>query len=180
MTGFNLDFNDTFEGGKIENGTYEVLITLAGEDAFPSGAEYVDLRLTIRNDIQQPFQNMIVFERIFKAKATGKYNMTMFNTVGKAAQLPVGKTYSNLQGLLDDFINKPLKVTVENKKSDCGKYDNLNVVYGGWEITEFPNVQHVRKAKSNGGNNAPQQTQQHDPFSTGGGPIEVSDDDLPF
>lgn len=176
MTGFNLDFNDTFEGGKIEDGTYEVLITLAGEDAFKSGAEYAEFRLTIRNDVQQNHHNMIIFEKVFKAKATGKYNMTMFNTIGKAAQLPKGKTYKSMDELLGDFLMKPLKVTVENKKSDCGKYDNLNVAYGGWEETSFPNVQHVRKVKTD---DAPK-VNNNDPFAGNGGPITVEDDDLPF
>lgn len=178
MTGFTLDQTDVFEGGKIEDGTYEVLITLTGEDVTPSGAEFAEFRLTIRNDIKQPFQNMIIFEKVFKAKATGKYNMTMFNTIGKAAQLEKGKSYSSLDELLADFRMKALKVTVENKTSQCGKYENLNVAYGGWKATEFPNIQHQFKVKDNdSGGNTPA---SGDPFTTSGGPIEVNSDDLPF
>lgn len=176
--GFSLDFNDTFEGGGIADGTYEVLITLASEDATPSGAEYTDFRLTVRNDIQQNHKNQIVFHKNWKAKATGKYNMTMFNTIGKAAQLQKGKSYQSMQDLLADYIGKPLRVTVKNETSEYNgnTYENLNVKK--WEPTQFPNVQHVQKSKGD----APQNNGPvgNDPFVPGGGPVIVEDDDLPF
>lgn len=177
MTGFSLDFNNTFEGGSIADGTYEVVISLTGEDATKNGAEYADFRLTIRNDIQQNHKNMIIFEKIWKAKATGKYNMVMFNTIGKAAQLQAGKSYNSVQELLNDYVGKPLKVEVKNEDSEYnGKtYTNLNVKQ--WGNTAFPNVQHVYKKKDNdGGGNM---TQGNDPFS-GDGQTVINDDDLPF
>lgn len=169
MTGFTLDFNNTFEGGQIADGTYEVIITQAMENATPSGAEHVDLRLTIRNDIDQKHKNQIVFEKLWKAKETGKYNMTMFNTIGKAAQLQKGKTYTSLEELLNDFLNKPLRVTVKNETSEYkGKtYENLRVKR--WEQTKFPNIQHQFKSKENMSVGEMQ--------SAG---IDVSEDDLPF
>ena len=86
--GFQLDQNDVFEGfQKIEDGVYEVIIDHASEDATKTGAEFTNFQMTIRNDLDQPFKNQKIWERVFKAKATGKYNMIMFNTIGKAAQL---------------------------------------------------------------------------------------------
>lgn len=178
MTGFSLDFNNTFEGGGIADGTYEVVITLAGEDATKNGAEYADFRLTVRNDIDQKHKNQIVFEKLWKAKATGKYNMMMFNTIGKAAQLQKGKSYNSMQDLLADYVGKPVRVTVKNETSEYNgnTYENLNVKK--WEETKFPNVQHVYKQKDN----APQNNggAGNDPFQPGNGPITVEDDDLPF
>lgn len=175
MTGFSLDFENTFEGGGIADGTYEVLITHTGEDATKNGAEYASFRLTVRNDIDQKHKNQIVFEKIFKAKETGKYNMLMFNTIGKAAQLQKGKSYNSIDDLLADYLNKPLRVTVKNEESEYnGKtYNNLNVKK--WEQTQFPSVQHVHKKKDNApsAGNSPSYT---NPLP----PLEVNDDDLPF
>lgn len=175
MTGFSLDFNDTFTGGKVEDGTYEVIIERVNEDATPSGAEFTNFQMVIRNDIEQKFGNMKIWERIWRAKATGKYNMMMFNTIGKAAQLQSGKTYQNIDELLADYVGKALKVTVKNEKSEYnGKtYENLNVKK--WENTEFPNIQHQFK---NSGNNTGGQAPQ-----TGNTPIDntqVEAEDLPF
>ena len=169
MTGFTLDFENTFDGGQIEDGTYEVLITQAIENATPSGAEFVDLRLTIRNDIDQKYKNMIIFEKLWKAKDTGKYNMRMFNTIGKAAQLQKGKTYTSLKDLLDDFLNKPVRVTVKNETNEYkGKtYENLRVKR--WEQTKFPQIQHQFKSKDN--------MTVGEMQSSG---ITIDDDDLPF
>lgn len=171
--GFNLDFNNTFEGyQKIEDGVYEVIIDHASEDATQSGAEFTNFQMTIRNDLDQPFKNQKIWERVFKAKATGKYNMMMFNTIGKAAQLENGKTYNNFDELLEDYRGKPVQVYVENETSEYnGKtYENLNVKQ--WKPTNFPEVQHQFKQsnaenKSNNNNNNNQQ------------PV-VTDQDLPF
>ncbi len=173
MTGFSLDFENTFEGG-IADGTYEVLITHTGEDATQGGSEYADFRLTIRNDINQKHKNQIIFHKNWKAKETGKYNMMMFNTIGKAAQLQKGKSYSSMDALLADYLNKPLRVTVKNETSEYnGKtYENLNVKK--WEPTQFPNVQHVHKKKDNAPAGNAQSYENPLP------PFEVNDDDLPF
>lgn len=169
MSGFKLDFEHTFDG-EIENGTYEVIITSTGEDATQSGAEFANFRLTIRNDIEQKHKNQNIFSRVFKKKADGTYPQVMFNTIGKAAQLQNGKTYNSLQELLDDYIGKPLKVTVKNETSEYnGKtYENLEVKR--WMKTEFTNVQHVYK-----NNNQPDQQQQQQPQQP-----QVGKDDLPF
>ena len=174
MTGFSLDFNNTFEGGGIADGTYEVVISFTGEDATKNGAEYADFRLTVRNDIDQKHKNQIVFEKLWKAKATGKYNMLMFNTIGKAAQLQKGKTYGHIDDLLADYVGKPVRVTVKNETSEYnGKtYENLNVKK--WEPTQFPNVQHMFKTKDNQAGNDSQTYTNPLP------PLEINDDDLPF
>lgn len=158
MTNFTLDMNDTFEGG-IKDGKYEVVITKFEESATQSGTEFVDVRLTVRNDIDQPYKNQIVFHRIWKAKATGKYNMKFFNTIGAAAQLQQGKQYSSIEELFQDFLGKPVLVAVKNEISEYNDktYENLNVKR--WEKTNFPELAH--KFKTEEGSN-PFATQQQD------------------
>jgi hypothetical protein len=149
---FNLDFNDIYEGnGKIEDGYYEVVVNRCNEDATPNGAEYTEFDLIIRNDVDQPSKNMHIFEKNFKAKATGKYNMTIFNTIGKACQLQNNKTYNSFNDLLDDFVGKSALVYVKNEETEYnGKtYENLNVKM--WSQTTFPNIQHQYKGGKEGG-----------------------------
>src|SRR5699024_1428814 len=152
---FQLDQENVFEGfQKIEDGVYEVIIDHATEDATPSGAEFTNFQMTIRNDLDQPFKNQKLWERVFKAKATGKYNMVMFNTIGKAARLENGKTYNSFDELLEDYAGKPVQVYVKNETSQYnGKtYENTNVKQ--WKPTAFPEVQHQRKSNNDSKNNA--------------------------
>src|SRR5690625_6453788 len=171
MTGFSLDFNNTFEGfQKIEDGVYEVVIDHVTEDATQSGAEFANVQMTIRNDLDQPHKNQKIWERIFKAKATGKYNMLMFNTIGKAAGLQAGKVYNSFEELLEDFRGKPVQVLVKNETSEYNgnTYENLNVKQ--WKPTSFPEVQHQWKQSNDQSNNS---------NSVNNTPT-ISDDDMPF
>lgn len=150
--GFQLDQNDVYEGnGGIKDGYYEVIVNRCNEDATPSGAEYTEFDLIIRNDLDQPHTNQHIFEKNFKAKATGKYNMTMFNTIGKACQLENGKTYNSFEELLQDFVGKTALVFVKNEESEYkGKtYNNLNVK--SWAQSKFPDIQHQFKGDDKGG-----------------------------
>src|SRR5690625_4732385 len=107
MAGFNLDFTDVFEGpSNIRDGWYEVVIGRCNEDATPSGAEYTEFDLIIRNDVDQPHKNQHIFHKVWKARADNKYNMKSFNTIGKACRLRNGKTYKSFEELLQDFVNK--------------------------------------------------------------------------
>lgn len=167
MTNFTLNMEDTFDG-VIQDGTYEAVITKCEENVTPGGAEHVDVRLTIRNDVNQKYKNNIIFHKIWKAKATGKYDMRFFNTIGAAAQLQQEKAYSSIEELFNNFLGKPVKVTVKNETSEYnGKtYENLNVKR--WDKTALPEMTHQFKTTEDGSN----------PFA--GGEINVEDDDLPF
>lgn len=166
MTNFTLNMEDTFDGG-IQDGTYETVITKFEESATQSGTEFVDVRLTVRNDIDQKYKNNIVFHRIWKAKATQKYDMRFFNTIGSAAQLQQGKQYKSIEELFQDFLGKPVRVTVKNETSEYNSktYENLNVKR--WEKTKFPELAHKFKTED-GGN----------PFASGTNSID--EDDMPF
>lgn len=166
---FKLDFTEASKGEykQIEDGTYEVVIEQAKEDANQNtGTEFLDFRLRIRNDVKQAFQNQIIFYKVWRSKQTNTYHSGMINTLAKAASLENGKSYKNLEELLADFLGKPLKVNVKNEESEYnGKtYQNLNVKYT--DQSEYPNVQHVKENK--------------DPNPQFSSPIEIPDSDFPF
>lgn len=177
----------------IQDGVYEVVISpTICENATKGGTEFIDCRLIIRNDVQQPHQNGVIFHKIWKSKETNQYVMGMIQQLAKFAQLPNGKQYQTLDPFFDDLRGKPLKVEVKNESSEYnGKtYENLNVKK--MDFTAFPSVQHQYKESNNGGNgmqngmnNAQPQMQpnmqnnmqqQNHVFP----PTQVTNDDLPF
>lgn len=163
MAGFKLDFNDKFENG-VADGIYEVVVFKANEDATKNGAEFVNIDLIIRNDIDQKFKNAHIFHRIWKSKETGNYNARSFNTIGWALNLDENKEYPTIDDLLEDFFMRTARVRVKNEESEYNgnTYNNLNVK--SWDRSKFPEVNHQFRNKEN---NAPT-------------PIDISDDDLPF
>lgn len=173
MAGFSLDFDNTLQG-EVKDGTYEVIIDHATEDATKNGAEFINFQMTIRNDIDQPHKNQKIWDRIFKAKKDNKYPAIMINTMGKAASLENGKTYSSLEDLLEDFRGKPLQVTVKNETSEYNgqTYENLNVK--DRKQTKFPNIQHQFKESDE--NNGQAQQSNDNPFDN----TSMPEGDLPF
>lgn len=133
--GFSLDFNDVYGNGSIADGEYEVVISECNENATSGGAEYIQFDVIIRNDAEQAYKNCHLFHKIWKAKATGKYNMKSLNTIGKACRLDKGKTYASLEELLRDFVRKTVRVMVKNELSDYdGKtYPNIT----GWSFSHI-------------------------------------------
>ena len=165
---FQFDFDNKFEGNGIKDGTYEAVIQSMGESATPSGAEYIDCPLVIRNDIEQSHQNQYVFHKVWKTKSTGEYNKKALNTIGFAAEMDQDKRYDSLEDVFLDLQGKPVLITVKNETSEYnGKtYNNLNVKR--WERTKFPNMQHQWKGKS--------ANKSESPFKN----AEITKDDLPF
>lgn len=165
---FTLDFSKA-NGNGIKDGTYEAVIFNVLEDATPGGAEFMNFDLIVRNDVEQPYQNAHIFQRVWRAKDTGKYNAGMINTIARAADMSDGKSYQSLEDLMTDFIDHPVKVTVKNEKNEYkGKtYDDLNVKR--WNKSDYPNVQHqYKKAPAKQINRADHQE------------TEITDDELPF
>lgn len=140
MTGFNLDFSKAAQTGGVKDGTYECVVNRASEEATPNGAEYMELELIIRNDVDQPCKNLRIFAKNWKSKAEGKYNEGMIMAIAQALQLQDGKQYNGLDELMADFVLKTVLVTVENEESTYnGKtYNNLNVKK--WEKSKIQGV----------------------------------------
>lgn len=140
MTTFNLDFSKAAQTGGVKDGTYECVVNRASEEATQNGAEYMELDLIIRNDIDQPYKNAHIFAKNWKSKAENKYNEGMIMAIAQSLQLQDGKQYASLDELMADFVLKPVLVTVKNEESEYkGKtYNNLNV--RKWDKTNTKGV----------------------------------------
>ncbi|MDY4510757.1 DUF669 domain-containing protein [Streptococcus hyovaginalis] len=126
---FTIDYSKAQEFASIKDGTYEVSIDKAAQDATKGGADFLNIQFRIRKEFQQDFQNNIIFHRIFAKKEDGKYPAGAIMTLAKAAGIPDGTQYKDLDDYLGQLLGKCLKVTVKNEKSEYqGKtYENLNV-----------------------------------------------------
>ncbi|WP_242258131.1 DUF669 domain-containing protein [Streptococcus thoraltensis] len=126
---FTIDYSKAQEFASIKDGTYEVAIEKATQDATKGGADFLNIQFRIRKDFQQEFKNNIIFHRIFAKKEDGKYPVGSIMNLAKASGIPDGTQYRDLDDYLGQLLGKCLKVTVKNETSEWqGKtYDNLNV-----------------------------------------------------
>lgn len=140
---FEINHDDVFEGGGlVEEGSYEVVVSKAFEDAARSGTQFINLHLVIRNDIVgQKHQNQYLFGSIWRSKETGQYHPAMINTVSKALKIENGKKFNSLEELLGDFVGKTARVTVKHEEYN----GNVNARVKGWESSRFNGCNHVFK-----------------------------------
>lgn len=128
-------------GGVIAEGEYEVVVNKAVENVTPSGAEYMDIQLIIRNDIDQKHKNQYIFASVFKSKATNEYHSGMVNSVCKALSIPNGTQFNSLNDMLNMFNKRVARVTVKHEEYKGDK--QARVKY--WNESKFQNCQHTFK-----------------------------------
>ena len=153
---FEINHEDVFSGnGLMKEGDYEVVVNNAMETATKSGITYVSIDLIVRNDVEQQYKNKHIFHAVWKIKDTGNYNMTNFNTIGKALCIPNGTRFESFEDLLNCFIGKVAKVTVKHEEYN-GK---TNEKIKAWKESNVQTCNHVFKDKKT---------------------VQQSDNDLPF
>ena len=124
---FKIDHNDTCGDGPLPVGEYEVYILDAKMDVTQNGVEHISLELVVRDDVNQDCKKAHLWEKLWKGKETGQYNMRMINSIGKALKIPNGKEYQGLTDLLADFKGKYCRVKV--KHEEYKGYTNARVAY---------------------------------------------------
>lgn len=141
----------------IKKGWYEVIVSAAEVKKSENGNEYINMRLTIRDDVDQEYKGRGVFHSLFfTAKTEGIVQGFL-----KAIQAPEGHTFTSVQEINDYIKGKPLKANVIQKK----KYnsDEMTNAVSSVKETEYPLT---------GG--------QIDPFNSDTNSIDIIEDDLPF
>lgn len=138
---FTIDHDKALDTSLIEEGTYEVVVHKAFEDAARTGTMFMNLHLVIRNDIDQKNKNRYIFGSIWQSRETGQYHSGMVNAVAKALRIENGKRFNSLQEMLDDFKFKTARVTVKHEEYN-GK---TQVRIQKWEQSRFPQSNHQFK-----------------------------------
>lgn len=180
MTFMKADYSKNEETSfePLPKGEYEMIIQSAGETATKNGAESLEIKLVVRNDLdntnelQKKYHNRIVFNNNWKRKATNQYDMQGFQYILDAVKIPEGTDIPDVQAFCDAIAGKPVLVYVDQRENEYqGKTTTQNqVAPWGYKATKFPEVQHVWKKDSN----------TSDPFEKNSTPVDIKDSDLPF
>jgi hypothetical protein len=180
--GFDIDYKEASEGSNLlPVGEYETVIKFAGEDVTKSGTVYISVILVVRNDVEQRYQNKVIFHALWMRispspadASVGGYSVKQIQTLSKAAGLPNGKKYDSVQDWYDDLKGKVIRVTIKHEEYPEGSgIFNAKVNYVN--PSKFPECKHVFKSN----NPASPDTLRVDDIAEEFVEI-VDDDDLPF
>lgn len=138
MSLFSVNYESAEQFASITDGTYEVVVVQAEQSASKGGTDYLDIRLKIRDDFKQKFQNNLIFDKVWINKETLKYPEWALQRYARAVKIPEGLEINTIEQFLDLLKGKTLKVTVKNEQSEYNgnTYDNLNIKK--FEQSELP------------------------------------------
>nr|DAR59117.1 MAG TPA: Protein of unknown function (DUF669) [Caudoviricetes sp.] len=91
----------------IEKGDYEVILNCEYKKT-NAGANYINCKFQIRNDVEQSFGGRYVFDSIYKNAGTGDYNKTKINAI--LAAIPNAKLDFDDYDELVQYLNGQLMV----------------------------------------------------------------------
>lgn len=176
----------------LPTGNYEMIIKSAQERSTPKGKETLTIDLIVRNDLDKvpslsktnaKYHNRHVFMDNWKRRDGSGYDMSSFQYILEAAQIPEGTTLNTVNDFIKVLANKPVKVYVKVEDDNySGETKQINRV-AGWDFskTDYAEVNHVFKDQSDGNNPfADSSVAPNDPFASNGQSIDISNDDLPF
>lgn len=148
----------------LPEGKYECIIDTATPKVATTGTQGIEIVLTIRNDVEgQKFGGRKLWYRLWINENTEGIVHGFLKSIGT----PEGKEFGSPQELATYAAGRAVSATVKHREYQ-GKtredvpYLNASVVGGGKIDSPFD------------------EQPMADPFAPGGGPIEVTDDDLPF
>lgn len=176
---FRTNTSKAQEGGNSlkPEGDYEVIIDTAEVARTQSGKDKINVVYVIRNDVQQAYQNGLIFDSIWKKKnpneddqSIGGFNFGQLMAIADAAKLPDGKEYADLGAFLTELKGKPLRVHLYHDDYNDKWYEKID----RHEPTTLTAVRHKAKGKSAPRNPAPV------PTAASGAPAAEDDSDYPF
>lgn len=176
---FRTNTSKAQEGGNPlkPEGDYEVIIDTAEVTRTQSGKDKINIVYVIRNDVQQAYQNGLIFDSIWKKKepneddqSIGGYNFGQLMAIADAAKLPDGKEYADLGAFLAELRGKPLRVHLYHDDYNDKWYEKID----RHEPTTLTAVRH----KAKGGKPAP--APRTAPATPAPAVPAAGDDDYPF
>ena len=192
---FTTNYDNVGTGsGLLPEGLYECVVKSASLNATQNGKPYFDVRFVIRNDVSQKYQNKYIFHSIWKRKTPSEadmqldgYSFKQIMALAKAAKIPAGKNYANLDEMGKDIEGKPVLVEVYHDTYNGST--NVRVKYVN--ESKYPDCKHVFKEAPANNQTYAQKPQQS--FASAAVPAAptinndlsdfeeiVSDDDIPF
>lgn len=147
--GFSTNYDNISEGSELlPVGEYECVIKSASMNTTKNGTPYFDVRLVIRNDVQQRYQNKYIFHNIWKKKdpsaddmLIGGFSFKQIMSMAKATKLPQGKNYETLDQMGADMVGKPILVTIEHNEYNGNISERVKFT----NESKYPDCRHVFK-----------------------------------
>lgn len=185
---FSTDYSEVKEFELVPPGEYEVIIMTIEERTTPNGKTGLNLKLVIRNDVEQNSKNRYLFHTLWKRREPTQADMQVqgygFNQImqlAKAAKLPSGKSYENVNALCADLIGHPMRVTINHEEWNSKMRENVRFM----NATSYPEVKHIFKSSTSGGGDTVAKRPQEQFANTvniGGSEfVEIlGDEDVPF
>ncbi|CCI86700.1 DUF669 domain-containing protein [Lactobacillus gigeriorum] len=168
---FTTDYKDLDKNTLVPEGIYECIIDHTEPDATKSGAEYINIALRIRTDLDQAMpdtngkqHNRLVFANIWRRKKTGEYDQSELSYVMKAAGVPEGVEVRDWNHWSQLLTGKPVRVKVAISKDEYnGRTTERNQIWpNSFAVTKYP-----LQVQSN-------------PFSGNQGTEVLTNEDIPF
>ena len=145
----------------------------------PDKAPNFNLELVIRSDVEQDHKGRKIFHTFYISRDPEKTEQSMdfINRFNLALGIPDGVEFETEEQWLNFIIGKPVKAHVGQKEYNGKTYAEVKY----FMETEFSEMsEQEQQTSSSGLKPAENQSKiDDDPFS-GGGTIDIDDDDLPF
>lgn len=176
---YSTNYDDIGGNELLPEGNYECIIKDALPNETQSGIPYLDIRLVIRNDVDQKYGNKYIFHSLWKKKEPSQaddqvdgYSFKQLMNLAKSAGLPAGKNYPSVDDLCKDFVGKCVAAEVEHQLANNGK-TYARVKY--CNETKFPECKHVFKETAPKADSNTYRKPKQDAFAQ---PAEVNTDDF--
>jgi hypothetical protein len=150
------DYSNTGDFAPLPIGEYECFVSKVEVTESSNKNPMLKVTLTVRDDIEQQGQKRKLFENLVEVENM----MWKFNQVAKACQLEEGVELETLADFAAAIQYKPVRIKNKHEVYNGEKKDSI----AAWKESQY------------GGDFG---SGEGDPFS-GGGSIEIGDDDLPF
>lgn len=185
--GFRANQSEAIQQSTIKpEGDYECLIIDIDEYSTKNGSTGLNIKMVIRNDVDQAYKNGYIFHTLWKRKEPTEadnqvkgYSFGQVMALGKAAGLPDGKEYESLEQFCGELVNKPVRVTVKHGEWNGEKREEVR----WFNPTKFPTIKHTFKQSQSSTAQTYAQPQQSyasaQPTNQGFTDMPL-DDDLPF
>jgi len=129
----------------IEPNDYETTINLEYKKT-NAGELYINCKFAIRDDVEQDFQRRIVFDGIYKSKATGEFQANKINALLAAVNANEEHPrwdFDDYDDVIQFLNDKKVKVTVEMQKADLNNpssSDRNTIKFLSYRPTEYKEV----------------------------------------
>ena len=170
----------------LPTGEYECIINDVTEKATKNGKESMNISLIVRNDLKQvpelkeqngKYADRWVFVDEWKRYVDDRYIYKMDNFMHylAAVGIPEGTEIKDMEHLFSLLRGKPVLVYIKQEENTYNGNTTMVNTVAPWNFkqTKFPQVNHVFKDKK-------EESSESNPFANSKGPVDISDDDLPF